>query len=856
MARLRGHSLEEQDALAEQFVLAVEHSLALVVDKLAERVAPAVTASLGPDDASAINELWNGQVDEILLPQVALMYESGGIAVAFDAAHSLKLPEGQGIPTVTSEHAQQYIASLGNKLRNVGNELWEDVRGELAAGAADGESIEELAARVRNAADFTHARAAATARTTVVAASNAGSYATAQLLGEGVKKVWEATDDARTRPTHAETDGQVRDIDAYFDVGGSQLSYPGDPGGPADEVINCRCTLVYDFDENNGTVNTCECGVTAAALAFKLSHKPVVSGFGTATDCACPTTPGATHVPAPTGLSPEDETLAYTTFKKPGNISPAYGGAKIYKHLQEAIPELQQISPNVLGKLDEFQLLEIVDKIYAESGGKSSFLTKFEEWVQSAAGKKATGGLEKSVAKTVSSIDEAIAQNVSKIVTEAPSPLDPLSIGHISDGAKAELWKRWQDLQKVTPGWGGAKIFKNLQALKPLLADSAELSQLNDGQLLKILDDQWLVKGKSGGKTFYDETMSWLQSPQGKKYVEKAGLTTPPVGKEIPKPSATETLKDAGKLGDISGVSDAEKQTIFNKFKQKGVYLTSQPSKMYDAVQNLQELFGYEYTELQIIRMVDEQGALKLGVANANLYEKKLVAWLKTPAGKKYVTEASMSAAEKAAAAAAKAAKKAEEAAKPFEMEAITTNISTTDTTFSEVSVYDAQKLQDSYTPWTASQRASLRYYTSNNYTQMNRFLRGQQNTTPAVKNHIKNAQAGMRPSTRPMLLHRGCGLEQLGLHAYSSLGDVEALVGKTMQDKGFMSTSVGGHAAFGGKVLLEIEAPTGTPMAFVKSISHYNSENEMLLAAGTKYKVISVKQDGYKYVVRVRVVP
>ena len=42
-----------------------------------------------------------------------------------------------------------------------------------------------------------------------------------------------------------DVDGQAVAVDVYFDVGGTALQYPGDPDGPADEVIQCRCSVVF-----------------------------------------------------------------------------------------------------------------------------------------------------------------------------------------------------------------------------------------------------------------------------------------------------------------------------------------------------------------------------------------------------------------------------------------------------------------------------------------------------------------------------------------------------------------------------------------------------------------------------------
>lgn len=53
-------------------------------------------------------------------------------------------------------------------------------------------------------------------------------------------KIWVAVGDAKTRPSHLATDGEEQMIDARFSNG---LIEPGDPDGPASEVINCRCTI-------------------------------------------------------------------------------------------------------------------------------------------------------------------------------------------------------------------------------------------------------------------------------------------------------------------------------------------------------------------------------------------------------------------------------------------------------------------------------------------------------------------------------------------------------------------------------------------------------------------------------------
>ncbi len=81
------------------------------------------------------------------------------------------------------------------------------------------------------------------ARTETIRSSNAGSQ---ELFNEwGVKQhEWLATRDDRVRDDHLAADGQVRDIDEPFSVGGYDAMYPGDPNLPPGESINCRCTVL------------------------------------------------------------------------------------------------------------------------------------------------------------------------------------------------------------------------------------------------------------------------------------------------------------------------------------------------------------------------------------------------------------------------------------------------------------------------------------------------------------------------------------------------------------------------------------------------------------------------------------
>ena len=94
-----------------------------------------------------------------------------------------------------------------------------------------------------NVQEMNKTQAIRSARTIVTGAENKGrqdSYARATADGIILQKEWIATNDGRTRHSHAMLDGAIVDQDKKFDNG---LMYPGDPSGRPEEVYNCRCTV-------------------------------------------------------------------------------------------------------------------------------------------------------------------------------------------------------------------------------------------------------------------------------------------------------------------------------------------------------------------------------------------------------------------------------------------------------------------------------------------------------------------------------------------------------------------------------------------------------------------------------------
>ena len=70
------------------------------------------------------------------------------------------------------------------------------------------------------------------------------SYVAATKMGIEMEREWVSALDARTRPEHAEADGQVVGVDEPFIVGGEKLMFPGDRSGSGWNIYNCRCTQI------------------------------------------------------------------------------------------------------------------------------------------------------------------------------------------------------------------------------------------------------------------------------------------------------------------------------------------------------------------------------------------------------------------------------------------------------------------------------------------------------------------------------------------------------------------------------------------------------------------------------------
>lgn len=130
------------------------------------------------------------------------------------------------------------------------------IKSELAQAVLQGESISKISDRLRRVTDMDRSAAMRNARTAITATQNRGrldGFIRARNMGINLKKEWVASHDGLTRESHAEVDGEVVELDENFSNG---LECPGDPGGPPEEIYNCRCAMksvLADYDFKNAT---------------------------------------------------------------------------------------------------------------------------------------------------------------------------------------------------------------------------------------------------------------------------------------------------------------------------------------------------------------------------------------------------------------------------------------------------------------------------------------------------------------------------------------------------------------------------------------------------------------------------
>ena len=260
--------LNRQLAAGHKMALALEPQLAAVYATQLRQIArqassrftdlasvgATMTAAGGDGGSDEESPNWvPPDVDELLnQPLADAQAEKAATPIHLKAIEFATPPVVKALPEISFEvdspFAKPLLEQVGTKGVNLGLAARDVILKVIGESYAQGLSVPNTAAQLQteisHLADTT---ALMQARTDLNGLANGASLQSVQVLGDDAPamKSWLATEDERTRETHADADGQEVPIDQPFQVGDDLLMYPGDPDGSDAEVINCRCTLTY-----------------------------------------------------------------------------------------------------------------------------------------------------------------------------------------------------------------------------------------------------------------------------------------------------------------------------------------------------------------------------------------------------------------------------------------------------------------------------------------------------------------------------------------------------------------------------------------------------------------------------------
>ena len=144
-------------------------------------------------------------------------------------------------PKVTAHVQARRIRIVGASTR-----FAQFLRDTIAEGVEAGETEEQLKRRVLDAFDGDRSNARTIARTESGSGFMAGRLI--EMDSAGIEQhEWLTAQDERVRDSHRALDGEVRAVGEAFSNG---LRNPSEDGGPAGEVINCRCVTLPIIPED------------------------------------------------------------------------------------------------------------------------------------------------------------------------------------------------------------------------------------------------------------------------------------------------------------------------------------------------------------------------------------------------------------------------------------------------------------------------------------------------------------------------------------------------------------------------------------------------------------------------------
>jgi SPP1 gp7 family putative phage head morphogenesis protein len=181
------------------------------------------------DDSKNISKFTDGIYEDALILGFTTIVEDVGSSILWN---------------VSDPEALAFLTMKNLEIKGIIQTIKDQIHAELIEAYQKGETIDEIAARIRSVFNISNSRAKTIARTEIIGAANAGRGLAISRSGFKEKE-WFTAMDEKVRSQHQLQHGKTVKVGHPWVMSdGSSLRFPGDPNGPAHQVINCRCIEV------------------------------------------------------------------------------------------------------------------------------------------------------------------------------------------------------------------------------------------------------------------------------------------------------------------------------------------------------------------------------------------------------------------------------------------------------------------------------------------------------------------------------------------------------------------------------------------------------------------------------------
>jgi hypothetical protein len=221
----------QSDELTQSRIYRIEHQ------KVLKKQVEAVLEKLHADEYTTIQQFLSDSYTDAFVGTAYDMFGQGVPLI-------LPIDRNAAVKAVTTDSkiSEGLYESLGVDTKK----LKKSISSEITRGIASGMPHTDIARNLSRYAKVSLGRAKTIVRTEshrIQQASKLDAQNAAKAKGANVVKQWNSTLDGDTRSSHRRLDGQIRELDEPFEIGGKKAMYPGGFGDPAEDC-NCRCQIL------------------------------------------------------------------------------------------------------------------------------------------------------------------------------------------------------------------------------------------------------------------------------------------------------------------------------------------------------------------------------------------------------------------------------------------------------------------------------------------------------------------------------------------------------------------------------------------------------------------------------------